>query len=157
MKKLLLLFMAIALLFINIKISNAEELEVVWRHASKHEYGDIEPTDIIYIGIDKNMLLMHWKTTGDPEMIDVYKINKRNNNSYCATKTNSYIKDYDSDSDNFIINKEEDFVNNMKNICFKITKDELTLDQYVFKKEEALMINAFPMEFLQKYFNRKYD
>ena len=62
----------------------------VWRFASEHEYGDLEPSDFVYIAIKGNNLLIHCKGAGDPESISVYRIYKGNSKNFCATKTVEY-------------------------------------------------------------------
>ena len=155
MRKVFIFFMAMALFFINVSISKAYEEEVIWRFAEKHEYGDVEPTELAYISMDKNILLIHWKCAGDPESIEIYKINKKNKNSTCATKIRSYMMD--DDNQRFVINNDREAMNNRRNICVRITNKKLTLDSLVFKKQKGLLINIFPKEILEQYFNRKYD
>ena len=153
MRKILILFMAMALFFMDIVISHADD-SVIWRFAEKHEAGDLEPSDICYVNIHKDLLVMHWKTASDPESVEVYKINKKGKNSFCASKINSYVPS-ENDPTTFVITHDEYITGNRRNICYKITKNKLVIHDWItLKKEKALIDAAFPQNIIQKYIKR---
>ena len=153
MRKILILFMAMALFFMDIVISHADD-SVIWRFAEKHEAGALEASDVCYVSINKDLLLMHWKTAGDPESIYVYKINKKGKDSFCASKINSYVPS-ENDPATFVITHDADITGNRRNICYKITKNKLIIKDWVtLKKEKGSIYYAFPENIVQKYFNR---
>ena len=147
--------------------NNDNSKKIIWRHASKHEPGDLEPSDFCYISIKDNTLLMHWKTAGDPETVDVYSINQNDGSFFCATKAKTYVPD-DSNGNKFVITN--DFMDYAINICGKISGNELDLKQLklinnkpvldnwiILEKQEAYLQNAFPKQILKEQFNMLLD
>ena len=81
-------------------------------------------------------MVMHWITIGDQESIDVYKITKKDKNSFCAKAVGEHV--VDADAPNGLEKQEPTF----RQVCGKFTGDRLVLKDWMTLKRVKLRITG---------------
>ena len=121
----------------NIGTAQASNYEkVLWLSANGHEAGDNEPSDACYLTFHNDTMVMHWITMGDPESIDIYKITKKDKNSFCATPVGEYY------IDGAVPNGLEKQESASKQVCGKFAGDRLVLKDWITLKRVKLKITG---------------
>lgn len=154
MKKIILSTILLSLLFLtNPTSSLSDDYGMgVWRFASEHEYGDLEPSEFCYVVIKNNNLLMHWNTAVETETISIYRIDKGDDNNFCASK----VVEFNTEDDNwssFSVSNDKDVFNNNKEICGRVKNKKLFIDGWItLDWKEAYISYAFPKAILDRYY-----
>ncbi len=123
---------------------------VVWRFAERHEAGDLEPSEFVYLATNGKNVLVHSASPGDPESVDVYRVTGKTAGGFSASLAETYILE------NGRMDRED--LGSSPRIRCSVSGSALTYksatSQLKMRRTDARMDRAFPAILVRRYLSR---